>query len=79
MAFDTFMKVDGIPGESQDDKHKDWIELLSFSHSFTQPLNLRPLIDELKILIHASLLLFLETWKRKSKREIFPRPSLVKG
>ena len=37
MAFDTYMKIDGIDGESQDDRHKDWIELLSFSHSFTQP------------------------------------------
>ena len=29
MAFDAFLKVDGIPGESTDDKHKDWIEILS--------------------------------------------------
>ena len=31
MAFDAFIKLDGIPGESSDDKHKDWIEILSFS------------------------------------------------
>lgn len=37
MAFDAFMKVDGIPGESSDAKHKDWIELLSFAHSLEQP------------------------------------------
>jgi type VI secretion system secreted protein Hcp len=37
MAFDAFLKIDGIPGESLDDKHKDWIELLSFSHGITQP------------------------------------------
>jgi len=37
MAFDTFMKVDGIPGESTDDKHKDWIEILSFNQGVTQP------------------------------------------
>jgi type VI secretion system secreted protein Hcp len=37
MAFDTFMKIDGIPGESTDDKHKDWIEVLSFSTGITQP------------------------------------------
>ena len=30
MAFDAFLKIDGIPGESTDDKHKDWIEVLSF-------------------------------------------------
>ncbi|WP_353327541.1 type VI secretion system tube protein Hcp, partial [Chitiniphilus shinanonensis] len=27
MAFDAFIKIDGIPGESTDDKHKDWIEI----------------------------------------------------
>jgi len=37
MAFDAFLKIDGIPGESTDDKHKDWIEVLSFNHGMTQP------------------------------------------
>lgn len=37
MAFDCFLKIDGVPGESTDDKHKDWIELLSFSHGVSQP------------------------------------------
>jgi len=37
MAFDCFLKIDGIDGESTDDKHKDWIELLSFSHGISQP------------------------------------------
>lgn len=37
MAFDCFLKVDGVPGESTDDKHKDWIELLSYSHGVSQP------------------------------------------
>ena len=37
MAFDAFLKLDGIPGESTDDKHKEWIEVLSYSHSITQP------------------------------------------
>jgi len=31
MAFDVFLKIDGIPGDSTDDKHKDWIEILSCS------------------------------------------------
>lgn len=31
MAFDVFIKIDGIPGESSDDKHKEWIEVLGFS------------------------------------------------
>ena len=34
---DSFLNIDGIQGESQDDKHKDWIEILSFSHAITQP------------------------------------------
>lgn len=37
MAFDAFLKIDGIPGESTDDKHKDWIEIASFAHSLDQP------------------------------------------
>lgn len=37
MAFDAFLKIDGIPGESSDDKHKDWIEIQSFGHSIEQP------------------------------------------
>ena len=37
MAFDSFIKIDGIPGESLDDKHKDWIEVLSFDHMMDQP------------------------------------------
>ncbi|TJZ64240.1 Hcp family type VI secretion system effector [Chitiniphilus eburneus] len=37
MAFDAFIKIDGIPGESTDDKHKDWIEIKSFAHKLEQP------------------------------------------
>jgi type VI secretion system secreted protein Hcp len=37
MAFDCFIKIDGVPGESSDDKHKDWIEILSYSHGLSQP------------------------------------------
>ena len=37
MAFDCFLKIEGIPGESTDDKHKDWIEVLSYSSGVTQP------------------------------------------
>lgn len=35
--FDAFIKVEGIPGESTDSKHKDWIEILSFHWGVTQP------------------------------------------
>ncbi len=37
MAFDAFLKIDGIPGESTDDKHKDWIEITSYSQAIHQP------------------------------------------
>lgn len=37
MAFDSFIKIDGIPGESTDEKHKEWIEILSFDHHIEQP------------------------------------------
>lgn len=36
MAFDCFLKIATIPGESTDDKHKEWIELLSFNHGVSQ-------------------------------------------
>ena len=35
-AYDCFLRVDGIPGESTDDKHKDWIQILSYSFGETQ-------------------------------------------
>jgi type VI secretion system secreted protein Hcp len=35
-VFDAFLKIEGIPGESQDSKHKDEIQLLSFSFGETQ-------------------------------------------
>lgn len=35
MASDYFLKLDGIKGESQDAKHKDEIELISFSWGVT--------------------------------------------
>lgn len=37
MPFDAFLKIDVIPGESRDEKHLEWIELLSYHHSVTSP------------------------------------------
>lgn len=34
---DIFVKIDGIPGESTDSEHKEWIEALTFNHGITQP------------------------------------------
>lgn len=36
MSFDTFMQVDGVEGESLDDAHKGWIELLSYHYDAVQ-------------------------------------------
>ena len=37
MAFDAFLKTDGIPEESTDERHKDWIDVLSYSFGIRQP------------------------------------------
>lgn len=37
MAFDAFLKIKTIPGESTDVKHKEWIEVLSFHFGAQQP------------------------------------------
>ncbi len=37
MAIDVYLQIDGIKGESQDDKHKDWIELTSTEWGVIQP------------------------------------------
>jgi type VI secretion system secreted protein Hcp len=36
MAFDAFIKIDGIEGESADDQHQAWIELISYNTGVTQ-------------------------------------------
>jgi type VI secretion system secreted protein Hcp len=37
MAIDVYLQIDGIKGESADDRHKDWIECKSVSWGVTQP------------------------------------------
>ncbi len=34
-AYDCFLKIDGVSGESTDDNHKEWIEVLSYSHGIS--------------------------------------------
>ena len=36
LAVDAFLKVDTVPGESTDDKHKDWINVISWSFGDSQ-------------------------------------------
>jgi type VI secretion system secreted protein Hcp len=35
----SFMQIDGIPGESLDSNHKDWIEVLEVGHEIIQPVS----------------------------------------
>lgn len=37
MAIDVYLQIDGIRGESQDDKHKDWIEVTGVHWGIHQP------------------------------------------
>lgn len=37
MAIDVYLQIDGIKGESQDDKHKEWIECASVNWGLSQP------------------------------------------
>ena len=36
MAFDAYIQIQGIKGDSTDDKHKDWIEVISYNHAIQQ-------------------------------------------
>lgn len=36
MAFDAFLQIEGVPGESMDAEHVDWIEILSFNSGLSQ-------------------------------------------
>jgi len=37
MAIDVYLHIDGIKGESMDDKHKDWIECTTVTWGVKQP------------------------------------------
>lgn len=37
MAIDVYLQIDGIKGESTDDKHKDWIECVAVRWGILQP------------------------------------------
>jgi type VI secretion system secreted protein Hcp len=36
MPANAFLRIDGIKGESTDDRHREWIEILSFSWGCSQ-------------------------------------------
>lgn len=37
MAYDMFLKIKDVPGESKDAKHENWIEVLQYHHEISQP------------------------------------------
>ena len=39
MAVDVYLQIEGIKGESQDDKHKDWIEVTGIHWGVHQPMS----------------------------------------
>lgn len=41
MAFDAFIKIDGIEGESTDDRHPGWIEIIAFRSGHSMPISKR--------------------------------------
>lgn len=41
MAFDAFIKIDGIEGESTDDRHPGWIETIAFRSGHSMPISKR--------------------------------------
>ena len=39
MAFDAYLKIDGIAGEALDSSHKDWIEINDFKYMVEQTIS----------------------------------------
>ncbi len=39
MSTNMFLMFDGIAGESDDEKHPNWCEIISWTHTFNQPTN----------------------------------------
>ncbi len=37
MAYDGYLKIEGINGESTDSNHPQWVEIVSFRHDVSQP------------------------------------------
>jgi type VI secretion system secreted protein Hcp len=61
MAFDAFLKIDGIPGESQDSKHKNEIDVLSFHWGIARDRRGRAEVEDFQVVKYvdaASPLLF---------------------
>jgi type VI secretion system secreted protein Hcp len=49
MPFDAFLKIDGIVGESLDDKHKNEIDVISFHWGITNPERGRTRIEDFQV------------------------------
>ncbi|MBQ5949063.1 type VI secretion system tube protein Hcp [Massilia sp. ST3] len=66
MAIDVYLQIEGIKGESRDDKHQGWIECMSVEWGVTQPRSAtastggghtaeRAEMDEITLVKHADL------------------------
>jgi type VI secretion system secreted protein Hcp len=51
-AFDAFLKIDGIPGESQDKDHKNEIDVLSFHWGIARSGRGRAQVQDFQIVKH---------------------------
>ena len=49
MAWDAFLKIDGIPGESTDDKHKNEIDVLSFHWGISRDQRGRAQVEDFQV------------------------------
>jgi len=49
MPFDAFLKIEGIEGESLDDKHKNEIDVISFHWGITNPERGRARIEDFQV------------------------------
>jgi type VI secretion system secreted protein Hcp len=49
MPFDAFLKIEGIEGESLDDKHKNEIDVISFHWGITNPERGRTRIEDFQV------------------------------
>jgi type VI secretion system secreted protein Hcp len=49
-AVDMFLQIEGVPGESQDAKHQDWIEVLSWSWGMSRaPIDPSPTMGDISL------------------------------
>jgi len=66
-----FLNIAGISGESIDDKHADWIDVLSFSHGISQPAGTSDIIRSTERSEHMDFIITKELDKSSPKLALF--------